>query len=206
LDVLQERSFYRLGGTKQTSLEARIIAATNVDLEKAIAVGKFRRDLYYRLNVISINLPPLRQRIDDIITLSVLFLERFNKKYDKARYFAPKTIELLLNYDWPGNVRELENILERLVILAPADCIEPRLFLEQITSAEDQFKGYFHGSIVTSGAMQAKKPKSLKEALDGYEETFIREVLKKHTNLRETAQALGIDLSTLVRKKQKFKI
>jgi PAS domain S-box-containing protein len=206
LDVLQEKSFYRLGGTKPISLGARIIAATNVDLEKAIAAGKFRRDLYYRLNVISINLPPLRQRIDDIIPLSVLFLDRYNKKYNKSRYFAPHTIELLLNYDWPGNVRELENIIERLVIITPVVCIEPRLFLEQVTSAEDQFKMYIHGKGDSSGLPQSKKAQSLKEAIDVYEESFIRDTLKKHANLRESARALGIDLSTLVRKKQKFGI
>jgi PAS domain S-box-containing protein len=206
LDVLQEKTFYRLGGTKSISLGARIIAATNVDLEKAIAAGKFRRDLYYRLNVISINLPPLRQRIDDIIPLSVLFLERYNKKYDKSRYFAPQTVELLLNYDWPGNVRELENIIERLVIITPADCIEPRLFLEQVTSAEDQFKIYIQGRGESSGLQPSMKNQSLKEAVGAYEESFIRDTLKKHANLRESAQALGIDLSTLVRKKQKFKI
>ena len=206
LDVLQEKAFYRLGGTKQIFLGARIIAATNVDLEKAIAEGKFRRDLYYRLNVISINLPPLRQRMDDIIPLSMLFLERYNKKYNKTRYFAPHTIELLLNYDWPGNVREIENIIERLVIITPVDCIEPRLFLEQITSAENQFKAYIHGKSVSSESQQGKKAQSLKEAMDIYEESFVRDTLKKHANLRDSAKALGIDLSTLVRKKQKYQI
>ncbi len=206
LDVLQEKAFYRLGGTKQILLGARIIAATNVDLEKAIAAGKFRRDLYYRLNVISIKLPPLRQRIDDIIPLSMLFLERFNKKYNRSRYFAPHTIELLLNYDWPGNVREIENIIERLVIISPVDCIDSRLFLEQVASADNQFNAYLHGARVAAIAPPVKTPQSLKEAIDIYEESFIRDTLKKHANLRDSAQALGIDLSTLVRKKQKYKI
>ena len=205
LDVLQGKTFYRLGGTKPIALGARIIAATNVAIEKAIAEGRFRRDLYYRLNVISITIPPLRQRVDDIIPLAMIFLERFNKKYGRKRYFAPQTIELLLNYDWPGNVRELENILERLVIITPADCIVPKLFLEQVTTAEEQLKVYIHGQVSkaprTAGAKQ-----SLKEALDAYEESYLGESLKQHGTLREAAKALGIDLSTLVRKKQKYKL
>ncbi len=205
LDVLQGKTFYRLGGTKPIALGARIIAATNVDIEKAIAAGKFRRDLYYRLNVISITVPPLRQRVDDIIPLTMIFLERFNKKYGRKRYFAPRTIELLLNYDWPGNVRELENILERLVIISTADCIEPKLFLEQVTTAEEQLKVCIPGRGAT--AQQAADIKqSLKEALASYEESYIAESLKQHGTLREAANVLGIDLSTLVRKKQKYKL
>ncbi|MCX6147580.1 MAG: sigma-54 dependent transcriptional regulator [Candidatus Kapabacteria bacterium] len=124
LRVLQERKFFRLGGTKEISVDVRVIAATNRDLMKLVEEGRFREDLYYRLNVATIELPPLRDRGNDIIMLATAFVNKFNKKFSKnITGFTKEAVEILLNYPWKGNIRELTNILERVVLLESADII-----------------------------------------------------------------------------------
>ena len=123
LRVLQERKFERLGENRTVSVDVRIIAATNADLEKLVEEGTFREDLFYRLNVIPIYLPPLRDRRDDIIPLAEHFLDRFNKEHGKAVSFAPDALDLLLEYRWPGNVRELENLVERTVVMSKSSVV-----------------------------------------------------------------------------------
>jgi len=118
LRVIQDKTFYRIGGTKPIKVDIRIIAATNKDLEKMVKNGSFREDLYFRLNVIPIYLPPLRERREDIPLLIDYFLKKFNKEYKKNITINKSAMEKLINYSWPGNVRELENTIERLVILA----------------------------------------------------------------------------------------
>jgi DNA-binding NtrC family response regulator len=118
LRVLQEKTFYRLGGTKEVHVDVRVVAATNRDLEKLIEEGKFREDLYYRLNVATIELPPLRERNDDVMLLSTAFLKEFNTKFGKQiTGFTPEAAEIMQNYYWKGNVRELRNVIERIVLL-----------------------------------------------------------------------------------------
>jgi len=118
LRVLQERKFYRLGGAKEISVDVRVIAATNRDLEKLVEEGKFREDLYYRLNVATIYLPPLRERKEDILLLATAFIKEFNSKFGKSiEGFEPQAAELLQQYHWKGNVRELRNVIERAVLL-----------------------------------------------------------------------------------------
>lgn len=122
LRVLQEWEFERIGGTKSVKVDVRLIAATNKNLEKAVADEKFRSDLYYRLNIVTIMLPPLRERVDDIPTLAEHFLAKFNKQNSrKLTQVAPESMALLQRYLWPGNVRELENAMERAVVLADRD-------------------------------------------------------------------------------------
>lgn len=122
LRVLQERKFERLGGTKTIEVDVRLIAATNKDLEQMVQVGAFREDLYYRLQVIQIYLPPLRERKDDIPLLVEHFLQKYNEENDKhIQAVAPDAMDLLMKYHWPGNVRELENAIERAVVLADPD-------------------------------------------------------------------------------------
>jgi Nif-specific regulatory protein len=123
LRVLQDRTFERLGENRPVTVDVRIIAATNADLEKLVEEGKFREDLYYRLNVIPLYLPPLRDRPEDVLALVEHFLERFNGEHGKAVSLAPETLELLMAYRWPGNVRELENLVERLVVTARAPVV-----------------------------------------------------------------------------------
>lgn len=126
LRVLQDKEFKRVGGTKEIKVDVRIITATNRDLSKAVSEGKFREDLYYRLNVIPITLPPLRERTDDIPLLADHFLNKFNKALNKSvKGFSQTTMELFRNYEWRGNVRELENVIERAVALSNSEIITP---------------------------------------------------------------------------------
>jgi DNA-binding NtrC family response regulator len=127
LGVLDDRVFYRVGGNKPHRVSARIIAATNTDLEKAVAEGLFRRDLFFRLNVVRILVPPLRERVDDIMPLTEYFVSHFNRKYGKEfTMVSPEARRVLLDYSWPGNVRELRNALERIILLESGNTIHPR--------------------------------------------------------------------------------
>ncbi|TAL68968.1 MAG: sigma-54-dependent Fis family transcriptional regulator [Bacteroidetes bacterium] len=124
LRVLQERSFYRLGGTKEISVDVKVIASTNQELEKLVEDGKFREDLFYRLNVARIYLPPLRDRGADIMLLAKAFVKEFNKKFNKnVKGFSPDAVEIINNYQWKGNIRELRNVIERIILLESGDMI-----------------------------------------------------------------------------------
>lgn len=147
LRVLQDRQFFRVGNTEPVTTTARIVAATNKNLKKRVEQGEFREDLYYRLNVITLEIPPLRERKEDVPLLVQHFLRKYSKKHNQLGiYLKPETIDLLVNYSWPGNVRELENVIERLVALSDSDWIgaealpseffQPASFLPQQT---DQF-------------------------------------------------------------------
>jgi two-component system response regulator PilR (NtrC family) len=128
LRVIQERDFMRLGGVETIKVDVRIIAATNADLENAVQQGQFREDLYYRLNVIVVNLPPLRKRSEDIPLLAQHFLGYYARENEKAiREIAPSAMEILLDYHWPGNVRELENVIERAVVLSTGEVLDTDL-------------------------------------------------------------------------------
>jgi two-component system response regulator AtoC len=125
LRVLQERKYYRLGGTKEVSVDVRVIASTNKELEKLVEEDKFREDLFYRLNVARIEMPPLRERGDDIIKIATAFINEFNNKFGKnISGFTQQAVETLLNYQWKGNIRELRNIIERVVLLEQNDIID----------------------------------------------------------------------------------
>jgi transcriptional regulator with GAF, ATPase, and Fis domain len=122
--VLQEREFERVGGRQSINVDVRVIAATNRDLKKAVANGTFRQDLFYRLNVFPITLPPLRERKDDILMLVEYFIQRYATKAGKSiRSIDKKTLDLLQTYNWPGNIRELQNVIERSVILTLGDVL-----------------------------------------------------------------------------------
>jgi DNA-binding NtrC family response regulator len=127
LSVLENRSYYKVGGTREISVSSRIIAATNTDLELAIEQGRFRRDLYYRLNVIKLEVPPLRERPNDILPLARHFISKFNFKFLKKFVdLSPAALELMTGYTWPGNIRELRNMMERIVLLEEGDTIQAR--------------------------------------------------------------------------------
>lgn len=123
LRAIQDREIFRIGGTKPYKFDVRIIFATNRNLEKMVQNGLFRADLYYRLNVVPINIPPLRKRTDDIIPLAIHFLEIFNSKHKTNKRFEPEVLLAFERYNWPGNVRELENVIERLVIISDEEII-----------------------------------------------------------------------------------
>jgi DNA-binding NtrC family response regulator len=137
LRVMQEREFMRLGGVETVKVDVRVVAATNIDLRRAVEEGRFREDLYYRLNVIAIQLPPLRQRKEDIPALAQHFVDKYSRENGKAvEGVTPEALQVLMDYDWPGNVRELENVIERGVVLSTGSHIGPELVPDQVRSSQ----------------------------------------------------------------------
>ncbi len=193
LRFLQEKKIERVGGTKPIELDVRIIAATSLDLEKAVKESSFREDLYYRLNVVAISLPPLRERRDDIPLLVEHFLQKFkSESKGKVKHVAPGTMDLLMRYDWPGNVRELENFIERAVILGKADILLPSDLSLKV--GKEPLK---------SRVASSSRDISLAEA----EKRLIEETLKlTHWDQTKAAKSLGIHRNTLRRKIKYFKI
>lgn len=196
LSVLQDHKILRVGGTRPLSMDIRFICATNRDLEKMVEEGTFRRDLYYRLNVIPVAIPPLRERKEDIFVLTLSFLDKFCKKYQRKLSFAPEAMDCLYEYSWPGNVRELENIVERLVVLSQTDLIEKADLPEKIRQA-CQAVAPSHPSRCSN---EEGKVIPLKAAVAATERQLIRRAFQQNKHLGPTAQALGIDISTLLRK------
>ena len=189
LRVLQEKEIKRIGGTTSINIDVRIIAATNKNLQEQIKKGEFREDLYYRLNVIPIVIPPLRERKEDIVVLTHNFLSKFNKKYGKTKKIDIDAIELLSSYDWPGNVRELENAIERLVIIVEENFITVSSLIAVL--GENKF---------SYDLMAESKVATLKEAVDLLEKNIIEKALKKYGSTHKAAKVLGITQSTVVRK------
>ncbi|MCD6255252.1 MAG: sigma-54-dependent Fis family transcriptional regulator, partial [Deltaproteobacteria bacterium] len=183
LRVLQNRCFERLGGERTIEVDVRVIAATNKDLEKEIAAGRFREDLYYRLNVFHIHMPPLREKKEDIPLLCDHFLKKFCKEMGKdIKGFTAQAMKALIDYNWPGNVRELENVIQQMVILAKRDTIDKKLLPTHI-------------------ANYLKKDISLAE----YERELIIKVLKEcNWNKHEAARRLKISRSTLYSKMKRY--
>ena len=188
LRVLEEQRFERVGSNVTSNVDVRVIAATNKNLEQEIARGAFRQDLFYRLNVIPFYVPPLRERQEDIATLTNYFLAEFSSAYGKRpRALSDSAMEVLIRYPWPGNVRELRNLVERLVIVCPQAQIEPHHLPPEL------FRGV---------AESPHHPYStLHEARSAYEREFILRKLQEHRwNMTQTASALGLERSHLYRK------
>ncbi len=185
LRVLQEKSFSRLGGTEQIKVDVRLVSATNRDLVAAIEEGSFRSDLYYRLNVVSIQLPPLRERIDDVPLLAAHFINKynveFNKKFDRV---DRKAMDLMMDYHWPGNVRELENVIERALVIDQG----PQMMVKHLPFCNIE-------------SPLTEEPRSLQEV----ERSHIEKMLQRNDwNIAKTARLLNIDRSTLHKKIKKF--
>jgi two-component system response regulator HydG len=192
LRVLQQREVIPVGGTEPQPIDVRLIAATNRELEEEIRRGTFRTDLYYRLNVIALHLPTLRQRADDIPLLAEYFLERIAElRKENKKVLSPSTLEALVNYTWPGNVRELENALERAVILTPDEEIMPSGLPERVTQR------------VSEPLVAERVPSN--PTLEAVERAYIMWVLQSEGgNKSRAAEALGIDPSTLYRKLSRY--
>jgi len=196
LRVIQDRELIRVGGSHPVELDVRIIAATNRDLEEMVRKGKFREDLFYRLNVVPITIKPLRERKDDILPLIVHFVERFNKKYQLNKRFASTTVDILMEYTWPGNIRELENMIERLMVMVNDDVIQPH-----------HLPGRIKGTALTiNHLLKDDAIIPLKKAVAETEKNLIKKALEKYKTTRKAAKALGIDQSTVVRKAQKYEL
>lgn len=200
LRVLQEKEFERVGGTKSVKVDVRIITATNRDLERAVKSGTFREDLYYRLNVIRIEVPPLRARRADILELAIHFLERFNKKTGKRiKYIDNAALEYLTAYHWPGNVRELENLVERAVVLSDSDLLTIADFPPEIrASGRGQQEN-------TGNNHEHNAPQKLPAMLEDVErETLLRALHETDGNKSEAARLLGLARSTFFNKLKRF--
>ncbi|MBN7772828.1 sigma-54 interaction domain-containing protein [Clostridium aminobutyricum] len=194
LQVIQEKEITRVGGVKSIPIDVRIISATNKDLFELVNEKKFRADLYYRLNVVPINIPPLRERYEDIIPLIQHALRECNKKIHANKQIDSNAMAILLKYDWPGNVRELENIVERLVITTKEDIIMP----ENLPS--------FIYETTHSNRNKSLEPVTLKDALDKAEQELLSSAYHKHGSTRMIAKSLGISQPSVVRKLRKYGI
>ena len=191
LRVLETKMYTPVGSHKQYETDVRIISATNRDLEKKIADGEFRQDLYYRLNVVKLNIPPLRERPEDIIPLCMLFLERNNQKYHMQKHFSAEALSMLMNYDWPGNVREVRNMVEMMFAVSQGDTLKvPELIFKK----------------------EQKKKESVValEPLDVYmgntEREYLKSAYRQCGSTRRMAETLQIDHSTVIRKMKRYGI
>lgn len=200
LRILQEHTFERVGGNKTIEVDVRVIAATNKDLEKEIAIGNFREDLYYRLNVIPFHVPPLRERKSDILQLATHFLEYFcSKESRETKRLDDEAMQALTDYPWPGNVRELKNLIERLVIMSPGNTITRNQLPQSIgnkrlaASKDPGFTG------LTSNTFRTAKEEFEKEFL-------IQKLDENDWNVSRTAEAIEIERSNLHRKIKSYGI
>jgi len=200
LRVIQEREFMRLGGTETIRVDVRILAATNSELRKLVQENKFREDLYYRLNVISITLPPLRERKEDIPLLLDHFLKKFTHENGRSDlHFSPEAMKLLMDYDWPGNVRELENAVERAVVLSTRDLLGPELLPEQFSQN--------HSHAARSFPAQEMEGRNLFEIMEACERRVIVDMLERSDwSQTEAAERFKIPLSTLNQKIKRLRI
>lgn len=210
LRVIQEREFMRLGGTEQIKVDVRIVAASNVDLLSLVKEGRFREDLYHRLNVIHLSLPPLRDRREDVPLLLAHFMERFCTENNKPlRQFTPAAMKLLMDYDWPGNVRELENVVERTVVLSIQERVDVDLLPDSVRSKEivrgvrlqlSEFLPPLPGEPGSRTAADHPSP-SLFQIIDEVERRVIIDMLERtNWNQTEAAERFLIPLSTLNQK------
>lgn len=201
LRVLQEREFMALGSTETVKVDVRVLAATNVDLTRLVADGKFREDLYYRLNVISIHLPPLRDRKEDIPLLAAHFFEKYCKENGKPmRQFSTEALRVLLDYDWPGNVRELENCVERAVVLSTGEIVGPELLPESLIRSGKRIWNLLP-------ALNGHPQTSLFEIMEECERRIIAEMLDRtNGNQTDAAEKFQIPLSTLNQKIKRLNI
>ncbi|MGH9602600.1 MAG: sigma-54 interaction domain-containing protein [Terriglobales bacterium] len=192
LQLLQDGQFCRIGSQEDTRVEVRFICATNRDLAKEIESGAFRQDLYYRINVVNLQLPPLRERRDDVPQLVDYFLEIYNQKFSRrARPLSGGVIQMLRKYHWPGNVRELENLMKRYVILDSEDAVSSELVMREET--------VLGGELEISGPISLKKV--TRQAVREMERKIILKVLQEHNwNRKRTARALDISYRALLYK------
>ncbi len=191
LRVLQGKEVQRIGAHRSIAVDVRIISSTNKDLRQEINEGRFREDLFYRINVLPINMPPLSERGDDLLLFKDYFLDKYNKKYSKDLALDSKTIRVLRGYDWPGNIREFENIIERLVIIAQ--------------NSRDAF-GIVEAMLQVDDSYATNMGKSYREIVLDFERQLIKKALEKYRTTTEAAKHLKLDQSTIVKKKKRLGI
>jgi two-component system, NtrC family, nitrogen regulation response regulator NtrX len=199
LRILQEQKFERVGGTKTIEVDVRVIAATNKDMEKEIEKGAFREDLYFRLNVIPMRVPSLKERVEDIPELVNEFVKEFSLSAKvEPKEFPPETLDLLQKYDWPGNVRELKNLIERLMIMTPGPVIGKKDIPAPFNQSAKPVRMVMEPGFTSD---------SLKEAKGEFEKAFIEEKLNEYNgNISQTAEAIGIERSNLHKKIKQYNL
>jgi len=196
LRVIQEKEYTRVGGIKPIKIDIRIIAATNRDLAEMIEKKQFREDLFYRLNVVPIHVPPLRERREEIPALAIHFLNRFNQQYSLHKSMTSEVMDLLVAYHWPGNVRELENLVERLVVATPRDTI-----------TREDLPSYLAGTAMEQvSEVSVADVLPLKYAVESVERQILEKAFARFKTTRRVAQELGVNQSTVVRKAAKYNI
>ena len=215
LRVIQDKSFERLGGRETIKVDVRFIVATNKDLEEAISNGRFREDLYYRLNVVSIRIPPLRERREDIPDLVSYFLKKFNRELKKKIVgITPETMERITSYGWPGNVRQLENVLKRAIVLCQGQWIlDDQILLEigeERKEVEEGLKKKTFEDLLDSLFEELLKTPAIQENFDMVsaieKELILRALQKTNGNQVQAAQLLGMNRSTLRGKMERYHI
>ena len=197
LKVTQDKTITRVGGTKSIPINFRLISATNQDLQKRISENLFREDLYYRLNVIHVHVPSLKERREDIFPLAVYFLEKFNTKYNLNKMLSSGLVDKLVSYDWPGNIRELENLIERILLTSNADLIDESILPSYFKNRQES------ESSQTQEANFNHEQGLLNSALDELEHKMVVSAYKKHKTTVGVAKELGISQPTAVRKIKK---
>lgn len=201
LRCLQEEEITRVGGTKSIKINIRVIAATNRNLEEMVKNGDFREDLYYRLTVFPIVIPPLRERRKDIVPLAKFFLNNLNQKYQMKKFFSTLSLQVLQDYSWPGNIRELKNIVERAVIISRT---------EEITTEALRIHGSEKPIVITVPSpketttqsldeLEPEFPIDLRNLLRTIEKQYIQKAYQKYGTVRVAAKNLGMSAATLVR-------
>jgi transcriptional regulator with PAS, ATPase and Fis domain len=199
LRVIENQTFMRLGGEREIKIDVRIIAATNRDLETLVKEGLFRKDLYYRLKVMIVDMPPLRERVEDILPLANLFIGENNKEYNKnIKGFSEEAKNMMIHYTWPGNVRELKNVIERAMILTDQEYIIPKQLPFELKQAEqyDRWKTTSEPPEITDGM-----------SLEYMEMNHISKVLRKlEWNKSKASKTLGISRATLRAKIKRYNI
>lgn len=185
LDVLENKRFIPVGGSEMKHVDIRIVAATNANLEKLVEEKKFRSDLYWRINTISVKIPPLRERREDILPLTDYFLKKYNQLYKKEIDFSPKTMAIFIAYDWPGNIRQLKNLVERMVLLSVANVVQPKDLPEFMTEGVDLAEETYH--------------ESYDYILESVGKHLIRKAYKQYNNMKKVAEMLNISHSKAFR-------
>jgi transcriptional regulator with PAS, ATPase and Fis domain len=193
LGFLEDHEVVRVGGTNPKKIDARIITATNKNIEEMVVAKMFREDLFYRLNVVPIYIQPLRQRPDDILPLVFHYVEKFCATYRKKKILSPEVIEVISRYDFPGNIRELANLVERLVVVSEKERIELKDVPERVLNY----------SLPTLQTRSVPGSASLKEVLKQYERALIERTVRKYGSQRKAAKALRVDQATVSRKIKK---
>ena len=193
LRAIQEKEIFRVGGSKNIPVDVRILAATNQNIDRMVEEGKFRRDLFYRLNVIRLDIPPLRERMEDIIPLCYHFLDIFNKKYGKNKGLTLRAARTLAHLEWPGNIRELENLVENIVVLEQDEVMRAKHLQERYCKGEMPL-----GEVTVKGILPYK------EALSQMERQLLENTRNQFGSTRKMAEALGLNQSTISRKLRQY--